>query len=62
MGEADGGRCLFDNRGCRRKSQSTVVLCIGWTRSWPIMPVHLKFRIYAFTFSDNPLLTPQDDS
>ena len=30
--------------------------------SWPIMPVHLKIPICTFTFSDNPLLTPQDDS
>ena len=27
-------------------SQSMVVL---WTRSWPIMPVHSKIRIYTFT-------------
>ena len=26
------------------------------------MPVHLKFQIYTFSFSDNPLLTLQDDS
>ena len=26
------------------------------------MPVHSKIRIYTFTFSDNPLLTQQDDS
>ena len=31
-------------------------------RSWPIMPVHSKIPICTFTFSDNPLLTPQDDS
>ena len=31
-------------------------------RSWPIMPVHTKILICTFTFSDNPLLTPQDDS
>ena len=44
-------------------SQSTVVLCIyGWARSWPVMPVYLKIQIYPFTFSDNPLLIPQDDS
>ena len=26
------------------------------------MPVHSKIPICTFTFSDNPLLTPQDDS
>ena len=26
------------------------------------MPVHSKIQIYTFTFGDNPLLTPQDDS
>ena len=26
-----------------------------------IMPVHFKIPICTFTFSDNPLLTPQDD-
>ena len=26
------------------------------------MPVHLKNPICTFIFSDNPLLTPQDDS
>ena len=26
------------------------------------MPVHSKISICTFTFSDNPLLTPQDDS
>ena len=31
-------------------------------RSWPIMPVHSKIPICTFTFSDNPLLKPQDDS
>ena len=41
-----------------RVSQSTVVLC----RFWPIMPVHSKIPICTFTFSDNPSLTPQDDS
>ena len=41
-------------------SQSTVVLCIlGWTRSWPIMPVHSKIPICTFIFSHNPLLTLQ---
>ena len=36
--------------------------CMGWTRSCPIMPVHLKILIYTFTFSENLLLTLQDDS
>ena len=40
-------------------SQSTVELCIGMDE---VMPVHLKIPICTFTFSDNPLLTPQDDS
>ena len=31
-------------------------------RSWPIMPVYSKILICTFTFSDNPLLTSQDDS
>ena len=47
---------------CSTLSQSTVVLCIGLTRSWPIMPVHSKIQIYTFTFSGNPLLTQKDDS
>ena len=34
----------------------------GWTRSWPIMSVHSKILICTFTFSDNSLLSPQDDS
>ena len=42
--------------------QSTVVLCMGWMRSWPIMPVHSKIPNCTFTFSDNPLLTQQNDS
>ena len=34
-------------------SQSTVVLFMeGWTRSWPIMLVHLKILICTFTLSD----------
>ena len=41
----------------------TVVLSIleGLTRSWPIMPVHSQIPICTFSFSDNPLLTPQKD-
>ena len=31
-------------------------------RSWPIMSVHSKISICTFIFSDNPHLTPQDDS
>ena len=30
--------------------------------SWLIMPVHSIIPICIFTFSDNPLLTPQEDS
>ena len=31
-------------------------------RSWHIMPVHSNILICTFTFSDNPLSTPHDDS
>ena len=28
------------------------IILYGWTRSWPIMPVHLKILICTFTFSE----------
>ena len=37
-------------------------LYIGMEEALPIMPVHSKVLICTFTFSDNPLLIPQDDS
>ena len=39
-----------------------ITLYIGKDEDLAIMPVHLKFQIYTFTFSDNPLLTQQNDS